>query len=342
VLQEFVVTQHDEGMLICLCSKNNEDDVFEVFRCRTEMPLRREHLTAWRVNWQPKSESIKSLAAELNLGLESFILIDNDPVICLEVQANCPEVLTIQLPVEIERIPRFLQHIWAFDRLQVTDEDRKRTALYQQTGQREHLRNASLNLEDFLSAIELKVRLAQMQPHELARVAQLTQRTNQFNVSAIRRSESEIQTLCRSGRFECLVAEASDRFGDYGLVGVVIFTTTASNLKVDTFLLSCRAMGRHVEHRMLAKLGAIALERGLEGIEISFRPTAKNQPALDFLESVRAQYQPTPGDELIFNFPAADAATLDAGQTGVAPADRHDTGSQSSGAAGAVFATPQE
>jgi amino acid adenylation domain-containing protein/FkbH-like protein len=342
VLQEFVVAQHDEGMLICLCSKNNEEDVFEVFRCRTEMPLRREHLTAWRVNWQPKSESLKSLAGELNLGLESFILIDNDPVICMEVQANCPEVLTIQLPAEIERIPRFLQHIWAFDRLQVTDEDRKRTAFYQQTGQREHLRNASLNLEDFLSAIELKVRLAPMQQHELARVAQLTERTNQFNVSVIRRSASEIQRLCQTGQFECLVVEASDRFGDYGLVGVVIFTTTASNLKVDTFLLSCRAMGRQVEHRMLAKLGEIALERRLAGVEISFRPTAKNQPALDFLNSVRAKYQLMLSDELTFNFPAADAATLDADQTRFAPATRNDTGAQSSGAADAVFATPQE
>nr|MBA2749598.1 HAD-IIIC family phosphatase [Tatlockia sp.] len=130
VLQELMLAQYNSGMLICLCSKNNEEDVVEVFECRQDMPLKREHIISWRVNWDAKSKNLKSLASELNLGLDSFIFIDDNPVECAEVQANCPEVLTLLLPTKVEEIPRFLQHIWAFDRLKVTTEDKKRTSLY--------------------------------------------------------------------------------------------------------------------------------------------------------------------------------------------------------------------
>jgi HAD superfamily phosphatase (TIGR01681 family) len=138
-LQEFMRAQHDAGMLLCLCSKNQETDVLDVFSHRLEMPLRREHFSACRLNWRPKSENLKSLAAELQLGLDSFVLVDDNPLECAEVEANCPEVLTLQLPENIDRVPQFLKHCWVFDHLKLTAEDRRRNQLYRQERKRELL-----------------------------------------------------------------------------------------------------------------------------------------------------------------------------------------------------------
>ena len=283
-LQEFLVGRQAAGMLLCLCSKNAEDDVLAVFDRHPHMVLRRGHLADWRINWQAKSENLRALAADLRLGTDSFIFLDDDPLECAEVQANAPEVLTLRLPAP-DQISRFLAHVWAFDRPAVTAEDRRRTALYQTEAQRERLRAQAGSLEDFLEGLGLEVRIPAMAPEHLPRVAQLTQRTNQFNCTAIRRTEPEIREACRAGA-ECLVVHVTDRFGDYGLVGVLLFRIAADRLAVDTFLLSCRAMGRGVEHRMLAALGEIAGARGCAAVEVPYHPTPRNQPAHDFLHGL--------------------------------------------------------
>jgi FkbH-like protein len=225
----------------------------------------------------------------------------------MQMQAECPEVLTLQLPDQAERIPKFLNHVWAFDHLKVTDEDRQRTALYQQNQKRERLRSDSLSLEDFLAAIELEMRISEMAPHQLARVAQLTQRTNQFNFTNIERSESELKNLS----LETLVLEASDRFGDYGLVGVMIFESGADAINVDTFLLSCRALGRKLEHRMLARLGMIAYERRKQFVNVRLLRTGKNQPAQDFLSQVGIRFGELSNGAWNFKFPTEHLLTLD-------------------------------
>ena len=307
-LQEFMVAQQRTGMLICLCSKNNEADVVEVFEQRPEIPLKREHIVSWRINWLPKSENIKSLSTELNLGLDSFIFLDDNPVECGEVQTSCPEVLTLQLPEERD-ITRFLQHVWAFDRLKVTKEDKQRTALYKQNLERDNYAKASLTIDDFLAGLDLRVNISEMAPSQMARVSQLTQRTNQFNFTTIRRSESEIQQLAQSG-WECRVVEVSDRFGDYGLVGVVIFGNAADAINIDTFLLSCRVLGRGVEHRILAHLAEIAKERGLSHITAAYIPTKKNQPALNFLDSVGADFKQSHDSGDQYSWPVEFAAAI--------------------------------
>lgn len=307
-LQELMLAQQAAGMIICLCSKNNEADVVEVFEQRSDMSLKREHIVSWRINWMPKSENIKSLAQELNLGLDSFIFIDDNPMECAEVQASCPEVLTLQLPGEAD-IPRFLQHVWAFDRLKVTDADKQRTALYKQNSERDRFQKSALTIEDFLAGLALKVEISEPSPNQLARVAQLTQRTNQFNFTTIRRSESEVQQLAQAG-LECRVVEVSDRFGGYGLVGVMIFGTDDNTLSVDTFLLSCRVLGRGVEHRMLTHLAEIAKERGLNYVNVLYNPTQKNQPALTFLDSIGSDFKHSQETHSRFQFPVEFAAAL--------------------------------
>ncbi len=305
-LQQFMLAQHQAGMLLCLCSKNNMEDVLETFRAHPEMPLSLEHFVALRINWTAKSTNLASLAEELQLGLDSFIFIDDNAQECGEVQARRPEVLTLQLPAASEEIPDFLRHVWAFDRLRITEEDARRTALYRQQIERSRLEKQAKTLEEFIASLRLEVRIAPLKPEGLARAAQLTQRTNQMNFTTIRRSEADLQRLMAGGA-ECLAVEVSDRFGSYGFTGLAIFSTEGEALKVDTFLLSCRVLGRGVEHQLLARLGEIAVERGLKRVEVPFIPTARNHPALMFLESVGSRFKTSSEAGFLFSFPAAYA-----------------------------------
>lgn len=306
-LQSFVIKKYEEGMLICLCSKNKEADVWAVFDQRSDMRLKREQIVSWRINWNAKSSNIISLAKELNLGLDSFIFIDDNPVECAEVESHCPEVLTLHLPTDIEAIDPFLEHTWAFDQLHVTGESRQRTQLYQLNIQREKSRQQAPTLADFLKSLSLKVTISPWSMHQIDRISQLTYRTNQFNLTTRRRTEGEISNFLQHDDFECLIVEASDRFGDYGLVGVLIFNVDSIHLNVDTFLLSCRALGKGIEHKMLAKLGEIATQRDLEFVNALYRPTLKNEPAFEFLKSVGQDYQFPKEDEWIFQLPVAVA-----------------------------------
>ena len=303
-LQAFMLEQRENGMLLSLCSKNNPEDVYETFRVHPEMPLRLKHFAATRLNWEPKSANLRSLADELGLGTDSFILVDNSATECAEVQAGCPEVLTIPLPAATE-IAGFLQHIWAFDRWSITDADRQRAASYQQEAERSKIQRESSNLSEFLASLNLEIRLRPMLPEHLARVAQLTERTNQMNFTSIRRSEVEIQNLLDSGGIECLTVDVSDRFGSYGLSGVILFGTGRQALTIDSFLLSCRALGRGVEHRMLARLGEIAQERGLAEVDVPFISSQRNRPAGALLSNIGAEFEQRTTTGSVFRFPAA-------------------------------------
>jgi amino acid adenylation domain-containing protein/FkbH-like protein len=309
-LQEFMRAQHEAGMLLCVSSKNNEEDVAAVFSQRMEMPLRRDHFAGWRVNWRPKSENLKALAHELRLGLDSFIFVDDNPLECAEVEANCGEVLTLQLPESPELIPQFLKHCWAFDHLKLSAEDRQRSALYKQDQKREQFRSETSGLGDFLAGLNLKVGMEVMSDSQLIRASQLTQRTNQFNFTTRRRTESELQAVRQGDKHQVLTVSVSDRFGDYGLVGMMIWQTAAGALEVDTFLLSCRVLGRGVEHQMLARLGKMALRQGLDLVDIHFVPSAKNRPAFNFLESVAAQYRQSLNGGYVYRVPAELAVGL--------------------------------
>jgi amino acid adenylation domain-containing protein/FkbH-like protein len=307
-LQRFMRAQQEAGMLLCLCSKNNEQDVWPVFEQHADMPLRREHFASWRLNWNSKSESLKALANELRLGLDSFIFIDDNPVECAEVEANCPEVLTLQLPGDPNLIPQFLQHCWVFDRLKLTSEDRNRAEMYRQNQERTLLRNCSTNLKEFLAGLQLKIQIEPIADEQLPRIAQLGQRTNQFNCTTVRHTEGELRQILN--RAAVLTVSVSDRFGDYGLTGVVIVEEKERALDVETFLLSCRILGRGIEHRVVARLGELAQERKLECVEIHFNPSPKNQPAFDFLQSIGEKFRQSLNGGYVFQFPAAYASQV--------------------------------
>ncbi len=308
-LQRFLVRQQEEGALLCLCSKNREEDVLDVFRERTDMPLRMSHVLAHRINWERKSDNLRALAVELGLGLDSFAVLDDNPVERAEIRAHCPEALVLDLPEDWDEVPRFLQHVWAFDRLQVTAEDRRRHALYGQNLERDRSRRA-LSFTDFLASLELAVAIEPSGPSQLPRLAQLMERTNQFNTTARRCSEAELRGRLGRGELESLAVHVRDRFGDYGLVGAMLFRTAGRALEVDPLLLSCRVLGRGVEHRMLAHLGEIALGRGLDEVAVPLRETARNQPARDFLSAVGEACREPAEEGWRFRFPAEAAARI--------------------------------
>ena len=183
------------------------------------------------------------------------------------------------------RSPISWRHVWAFDRARVTEEDLRRAEQYAQRAARAEAAQSAGSLEEFLASLELEVRIGPMMADQIPRVAQLTQRTNQMNASCIRRTEAEIASLDA----ECLTVHVRDRFGDYGLVGVMIFRSEGDVLLADTFLLSCRALGRRVEHRMKEHLETLAQACGLSRAEIPFVRTTRNRPAELFLvgQSVR-------------------------------------------------------
>ena len=274
------------GMLVCLCSKNEELDVWRVFESRNDLLLRRDHVVAAMINWLPKSQNIQTLAARLNLGLDSFVLIDDNPVECAEVRAGCPEVLTIQWPQEPERALSLVQHVWEFEAGKTTKEDERRTELYREEFRRQELRAETLTFADFIHTLQVVVDFAPLASEDLRRAAQLTMRTNQFNFTTIRREAADLQALVSGGRHEIRSVRVRDRFGDYGLVGLVIAERGEHAWNVDTFLLSCRVLGRGVEHQIASALGQMAANAGARTMKLRVETTNRNTPARAFLESV--------------------------------------------------------
>ena len=228
------------------------------------MVLKREHFVASRIDWNRKSDSVRSLAQELNVGLDSMIFVDDSAVECAEVRSNCPEVLVLEMPQEPGTWASFLAHSWAFDHLAATKEDEIRTQMYRESHARDTFRQQSLSFAEFLGGLQLNIRIDEPTSGQYGRIGQLTLRTNQFNLTTIRRQESEILHFLKNPHARCLAVRVDDRFGDYGLCGVVLYETRAERLAVDTFLLSCRVLGRGVEHAVLRDLGTRALDANKE------------------------------------------------------------------------------
>jgi FkbH-like protein len=308
-------------MLVALCSKNNEQEVLQVFDTRSDMLLKRQHVVSTRINWSSKSENLTSISQELGLALDSFVFFDDDPIVCAEVRAHLPEVLTLLLPATPTDIPAFLEHVWVFDHDAFTDEDRQRTQLYQKHFMRERVRRESQTLKEFLANLDLVVEISRMEEQQVQRVSELTMRTNQFNTTNIRRLPLEVGQLLDSRDLESLVVCAKDRFGDYGLVGVVFHKTERDSLLIDTFLLSCRALGRGVEHQVVAYLGAVARQRDLKTVNIVCIPSPKNLPAVNFLESLPGAVREYFDHRIIFQLSAEVAASTTYSPSGLANND---------------------
>ena len=307
-LQDFAVAQQRKGILICLASKNSEADVLDVLQQRMDMRLRLSDVVAHRVNWLPKAVNLRSLAEELNLGLDAFVFLDDNPMECAQMRTELPQVVTLQVPSE-DAIVDWLAHIWNFDKPATTAEDAQRTQMYRENAARRSLESSVGDIGEFMAALNLQVDIQKPTDDEWPRISQLTQRTNQFNFTTRRRSEQELKALVTGGA-EVLRVRVSDRFGDYGLVGVLIAQSSEQAWEVDSFLLSCRVLGRGVEHAMLRRLGEDARERGLDLVGLQVISSARNEPARAFIDSVAAAHGELRVDGWLYRLPVVQAVEI--------------------------------
>ena len=328
--QTHLLEIRSRGILLTLASKNNEQDVWDVFDAHPDMILRREHIAAAAINWNAKSSNLRALAGELRLGVNSCVLLDDNPVEIAEVNANCRDAIAVQVPAATD-LDGFLDHVWPLDQLAITDEDRRRAESYQVEARRADFRDEFVSLRDFLSNLQLRITFASIGEDNIERAAQLTQRTNQFNCSLKRQTVNELKnTLTGPARFGYLV-DVSDKFGDYGFVGLLYGDHRDSVLHVNAFMLSCRALGRGVERAMMRKLGELAAESNCSKVSVKFIPGPRNQPAADFLNGIAMRdAQDSSPTECHFEFRPATLSNLDpleatANERGTSSANRAPT-----------------
>jgi FkbH-like protein len=285
--QREILNLHKRGVILAIASKNNASDVEEVFASHRGMLLKRQHFACMQIHWGQKSESLREIARQLNIGLEHIVFVDDNPAEIREVEQNLTMVTTIKLPKQPETFVRTLLENGLFDSLAFSAEDRRRAELYRQRDEAETLRERSGSIEDFYRSLDMEVALAQVEKSSLARSAQMTQKTNQFNITTIRFSESELVERMKNPDWLLITTSVRDRFGDNGIVGLMMARFFSGILDIETFLLSCRVIGRGVETAMLAYLCEQAARRGTGTIQGRIIPTAKNVPVRDLFEKHR-------------------------------------------------------
>ncbi|HWD56769.1 MAG TPA: HAD-IIIC family phosphatase [Stellaceae bacterium] len=282
--QKLMLCLRARGVFLAVASKNNEADVFEVFDKHSGMVLRREHLSAWQINWRPKAEGIPLIAGSLNIGTDSLVFIDDNPMEIAYMRDARPEVTSILLPSDPADIVATIQALTLFDQLEVTDEDRKRADMMRAERDRESL-GAQISHGDFLAALDLKVDLFRAKTEDLGRVTQLINKTNQYNLTTIRRTLDEVRALANSDDWRLYAFRVTDKFGEYGLTGVIIAQVSPDRRRwtLDSVLMSCRVLGRGVEAALIGGLAGDARAEGAVEFVGSYIPTAKNAICQSFL-----------------------------------------------------------
>jgi FkbH-like protein len=288
-LQRVMLDLYRRGVILGVCSKNNLADALAALESHPGMILRPEHFAALRINWQDKAQNLRELAAELNIGPDSIAFVDDNPAECARVRQELPEVTVIELPADPAQFAATLRGCAVFERLTLSAEDRERGRYYAEQRRRQELQTGAASLEDFYRSLAQEVEIAPVTPLTLARVAQLTQKTNQFNLTTRRYSEQQVAAMAADPRRRVYAARVKDRFGDHGLVGVMILDAASDRREIDTFLLSCRVIGRTVETALLAFLVDEARAAGARTLQGRFLPTKKNAPAQSFYADHRFQ-----------------------------------------------------
>ncbi len=284
--QQEILNLYNRGIVLALCSKNNEEDVWEVFERHPDMLLRKEHIAAAQINWRDKVTNLRQLGADLNLGLDSFVLIDDSPIEAGQVREYLPEVEVIQLPgdraVEYREI---LAACGRFDTLILSEEDKQRGAMYRAEAARKELQTRSPDLGSYYASLEMVLEIRFADEFSIPRIAQLTQKTNQFTLTTRRYSDAEIQRLSESDDADVVYLRLRDRFGDSGITGVCILKYEGEQALIDSFLLSCRVLGRGVEDAFLVQCLKRAKRKGCRVAVGEYRVKAKNRQVKDFYSS---------------------------------------------------------
>jgi FkbH-like protein len=272
-----------QGILLALCSKNNEHEVLEVLRDHPSMLIREAHLAAYRINWEDKASNIRALAGELNIGLDHMLLIDDSPHERAWVRQQIPELRVPELPADSSQYANWVGSLPSLIVLQQTAEDSQRTRQYQESRSREVYRGSMDSVESFLRALGLKVDIALVDDESMSRVVQLMAKTNQFNLTTRRHDEATIRRRTAAGEWRVYAMRVTDRFGDFGLTGIAIAEPGADAWHVESFLMSCRVIGKSVETALLARIGDEARAAGAGVLTAEFVDSGRNQVATTFL-----------------------------------------------------------
>jgi FkbH-like protein len=281
-LQRAILDLHARGVILAVASKNNPADALEVLETHPKMLLRPSHFAALRINWNDKVQSLREIASELNIGLDSIAFLDDSPVERLRVSVELPQVAIIELPSDPMDYADTLRSCPVFERLAISSEDRDRGRHYWEQRRRHEAMEATSTVGDYYRSLGTRLDIRGPSAQSLPRVAQLTQKTNQFNLTTRRYTEAEIAAFMTEASVFVYEAHVSDRFGDSGLVGVAIIRDAGSVCEIDTLLLSCRVIERTIETAVLSRIADDASDRGLTGVRGWFIPTTKNLPAADF------------------------------------------------------------
>lgn len=284
--QRSVLSLVDRGILLAVVSKNDLAVAKQVFDEHPEMLIRWSDVAAARINWLPKSQNIRGIAKELNIGSDALVLFDDNPVERAEVQANAPEVNVIDVPPNPYDYTEALLESGFFDQVKLSEEDRRRTQMYQQEAQRRTLAEEVGSVEDFLASLEMSASVGHGDAATLGRIAQLVGKTNQFNLTTRRHSPAELAAMAEDPDQVVAWLRLRDRFGDQGLVVVGVLKKVGEAASIDTLLMSCRVMNRHVEEAFLAYLVEEARALGCVTLEGEYIPTERNALVLDLYPSM--------------------------------------------------------
>ena len=279
--QDYILKLKNKGVLLAVCSKNNEADAKEVFEKHPEMRIALDDIALFVTNWQPKPDNIRLIARTLNIGLDSLVFVDDNPAERAVVRQFLPEVDVVPLPPDPTQYTRALSRYLLFETSSFTPEDVKRTDQYRARARLLEMETSTSSIEDFYRSLQMQAVIAPFDELHLPRISQLMGKTNQFNLTSRRHNVSQLRAFMQDPRCVHLYLRLRDHFADHGLVSVMIALHEGDLLEIDTWLMSCRVIGRTVEAALLSHLCQCAQQLGCASIRGIYIPTAKNVMAKD-------------------------------------------------------------
>jgi len=270
------------GILLAVCSKNSLENALKPFLEHPEMVLRRDDIAVFTANWENKADNIRRIRETLNIGFDSMVFLDDNPFERNLVRTLLPGVIVPELPEEPADYIRAIAELNLFETSSFSAEDTQRTELYRQRAAREETQSSFASVEEYLQSLETEILVTRFDTRRIARIAQLFQRSNQFNLTTNRRSQAECEELMRDPGYYPIYAELRDRLGDHGLISIVIAQHQEQELFLTDWLMSCRVLTRGVEQHLMNHIVEFAAGRGYRWIAGEYRPTAKNSMVKNF------------------------------------------------------------
>ena len=288
--QRHLLALNQRGVILAINSKNNFDDAIEIIRKHPNMILKEDNFASFRINWNDKVVNMKEIAEELNIGLDSIVFFDDDPINRDYMRSAFPQVLTIELS-DSSSYSQILKSMNDFQVANITNEDIKRSEMYLDQRKRTELQKQVGNLQDFLKQLNISAKIKKADQYTIPRISQLTLKTNQFNLTTRRYQEEDIRKFVSEENKLVECAQIQDKFGDNGITGVYIINKeNQEEWLIDTFLLSCRVMGRGIEEALLSQIIERAKMKGIKKIKARYIKTKKNKPAENFLSNFGFTY----------------------------------------------------